>query len=138
MNAPGLSVVAIWHEVWVIRFHESPSSSRLVGLHLLLGVASRLGVNLDVTILTHQHDVVRVVTSGTHTVWAFNRVGTFDGSDVVAVQLRRTATSDDAFLHAHLAQSVGTLPHDSLHLLPLLAIQQLLVSWVSAHTTILL
>ena len=126
-------IVLFVYIVRIIRFHESPSSSRLVLFHLLLRVALGLGVNLDVTILTHQHDVVRVVAPGTHTIRTFNRVGTFDGSDVVAVQLRRAATSDDAFLHAHLAQSVGTLPHDSLHLLPLPTIQQLLVSWVSAH-----
>ena len=133
MNAPGLSVVAIGSPIRVVRFHESLSSSRLVLLDLLLGVALSLSVNLDVAILTHQHDVVRVVTSGLHTVRTFNGVRTLDGSDVVAVQLLRQATSHDAFLHAHLTASVGSLPHDCLHRLPPLRVQQLLVSWVSAH-----
>ena len=116
MNAPGLSVVAIGspvalratlftlgmtdasivlllltHKVRVIRFHESPSSSRLVLLHLLLGVASHLLMRLDVARNTQRLQVVatHVVCKVFHLLLSLGRL---DGRFVMNIHSRRDVT----------------------------------------------
>ena len=111
MNAPGLSVLAIGSPVRIVRFHESPSRSRLVLLHLLLCMGFGFGVGLDVAGDTEQTDVVNIVAESFHLLHRSTRLY---GNDVMAVELGGQATSNDAFFFASLTTSVGTSPHNCL------------------------
>ena len=129
-------IVLFIYKVWIIRFHESPSCSRLVLLHLLLGVAQHLLMRLDVTGNTQQSDVADIVGQPFHLLLRSPR---FNRHDMMAVNTRSYvwfATLLNSFLVAPLAQSVGSSPHDALHLFPSLVVQQLGVTWVSAHGVI--
>ena len=122
-------VAFIWLPVRVIRFHESPSSSRLVLRDLLLCMGAHVLMHLDVAGNAQQLAVVGIVTPCTHSVWSFNRLRLFDRSDVMHVH----AWGYEALSLAQLAQAVGTSEHLGPQQLPPLVIQQSLVSWVSAH-----
>lgn len=89
MNAPGLSVVAIGSPVGVIRFHESPSSSLLIGFHLLLAMAVHLLMRLDVARNTQRFEVHWVVCQPLHILLGLGRL---DGRFVVNIHSRCDVT----------------------------------------------
>ena len=111
--------IVFWFVVRVVAFHESLACSLLVLLHLLLGMRPHVLMHLDMAGDTQQHDVVGIIASGSHTVGAFHCLGLLNRSDVMHVHAWR----DDAFLQAHLAQSVGASEHRSTQQLPPWAVQ---------------
>ena len=125
MNAPGLSVVAIGSPVRVIRFHESPSSSLLVGFHLLLAMAVHLLMRLDVAGNAQRFQVSLVVCQPLHLLLS---LGCFDWHLVVYVYGR----AHEPFALAPLAQRM-CLQVCTTDVLPPGRVQQSLVSWVTAH-----
>ena len=100
--------------------------SCLVLGYLLLGVSVHRLVGLDVAGYAEQTAVGWRVCQSLHLLHA---LGCLHWRDVVYIHPWRV----DALLKAFLAQSVGALEHLSSQQLPSLIIQQLLVSWVSAH-----
>ena len=100
--------------------------SCLVLLHLLLSVSVHRLVGLDVAGYAEQTAVAWRVCQSLHLL---NALGCLHWRDVVHIHPWRV----DALLKAFLAQSVGSLEHLSSQHLPSPIIQQLLVSWVSAH-----
>ena len=127
-----LSVMSILHSsfftpiVWIVPFHESLMPSCLVLGYLLLGVSEHSLVRLDVAGYAEQTAVGWIVGESLHLLYA---LATLYWYDMVHVHTRRV----DTLLKAFLAQSVGALEHLSSQHLPSLIVQQLLVSWVSAH-----
>ena len=113
------SVIVFCFIIWVVGFEEPLTGSRLVLSHLLLGVRSHLLMHLDVAGDAQQLAVGGIVTPCTHSVWAFDRLGLLDGSDVMHVH----TSGDEALGLAPLAQAVGTAEHLSPQQLPLLVVQ---------------
>ena len=111
--------------VRIIGFHESPSCSRLVLLHLLAGVALGLLVRLDVARNTQRFEVRWVVCQPLHLLLGLGR---FDRCLVVHVN----GSGHESFALAPLTQRM-LLKVRTSQLLPSSVIQQSLVSWITAH-----
>ena len=118
MTDASIVLLSLTHKVWVVGFEEPLTCSFLVLLHLLLGVRSHLLMHLDVARNTQQLAVGGIVTPCTHSVWAFDRLGLLDGSDVMHVY----TSGDEAIGLAQLAQATGTAEHLSPQQLPLLVV----------------
>ena len=125
MNAPGLSVLAIWSPIRVIRFHESPSSSRLVGFHLLLAMAVHFLMGLDVTRNAKCFEVRWVVCQPLHLLFSLGRL---DRCLVMHVN----GSGHEPLALAPLTQWMR-LQVCTTDVLPPGRVQQPLVSLVSAH-----
>ena len=119
MTDASIVLLSLTHKVGVVAFHEPLTGSFLVLSHLLLGVRAHLLMHLDVARNTQQLAVGGIVTPCTHSVWAFDRLGLLDGSNVMHVH----TGGDEALSLAQLAQSVGTSEHLSPQQLPLLVVQ---------------
>ena len=119
MTDASIVLLSLTHKVGVVAFHEPLTGSFLVLSHLLLGVRAHLLMHLDVARNTQQLAVGGIVTPCTHSVWAFDRLGLLDGSNVMHVH----TSGDEALSLAQLAQSVGTSEHLSPQQLPLLVVQ---------------
>jgi hypothetical protein len=87
-------------------------------------------VRLDVAGNAQQLDVLRIVRPRLHAIWTVNGVSTFNWFDVVTIN----SGGDESIALAPFTQSASSLPHYPLHLCPTWRVQQLLVSFISAHT----
>lgn len=112
------SVIFFLFIVWVVGFHEALPCPRFVLGHLLLCMGVHVLMHLDVARNTQQLAVGGIVTPCTHSVWAFDRLGLLDGSDVMHVH----TSGDEAIGLAQLAQATGTSEHLSPQQLPLLVV----------------
>ena len=114
--------------VWIEPRCPSLFPSPFVLRHLLLGVRLHLAVNLRVTILAHQDDVVRIEEQPLHLSLCLCRL---EWDDVVAGKTRLDVTTIDtridALALAHSAQSTVTLPHESLDAWPSLIVEHLVM-----------
>ena len=89
----------------------SLSPSRLVLHHLLFGVRLHLAVNLRMTFLAHQYDVVHVEEQPLHLSL---RLGRFEGDDMVAGKARLDITTIDTRLYASSSSTRWYLIDDTL------------------------
>ena len=114
--------------VWVEPRCPPLSPSPFVLRHLVLRVRLHLAVNLRVTILAHQYDVVRIEKQPFHLCLGLCRL---EGDDVVAGKARLDVTIIDTRLNAlalaHSAQSAVALPHESLDAWPSLIVEHLVM-----------
>ena len=121
-------VVIRWLPVRVVPFHEPRPPLRLTLRDGLLLMTSHLAVNLRVTILAYQDDVVHVEEQPLHLSL---RLGRFEGDDMVAGKARLDITTIDTRLYAialaHSAQSAVALPHESLDRWPSLIVKHLVM-----------